>query len=458
MVSASYARPSAPRWLILATTALTLIILLMAVAETTLWTHFLVDRGEYISLVGLGFALLVGIHLHRGGRLAASLPLMVPWLIYPVLTQADEIIDNLTINQMRVVCHLILAILFGAPIAVLVLAARHFLGSPAGIAPRKRPWTMALPGLRLIEQGRAREGACLLSLALLLLEIWVANQYLGTLMVMTLIGMGLIILFYSARLEAITAGLAPPRRRISADRLVFMLFLAGVAASLGLYLGFKNRPGAYQGSPHYYHDPSQKDAHYPIERTSVPQGTCAPPDGAVAPVVQEILADDNEVLEALFHAYYLLDRNYNYAFHNALFLRNTPVVPEFRLKALGEIARARGLAAAADARLREIDVSLPGDRCLLALLEEVSDYVAFNLRRASLLEELSGRFDQTQAGLQHATHLYEGEGKALGEWLMKILDKHGASLRADGIRPLAEPFVRESQKVYDAYANRIVGF
>ena len=46
-----------PTWLIWATAALTLACLMMAVAETTLWTHYLIDQGEYLSLAGLIFIL-----------------------------------------------------------------------------------------------------------------------------------------------------------------------------------------------------------------------------------------------------------------------------------------------------------------------------------------------------------------------------------------------------------------
>ena len=42
-----------------------------------------------------------------------------------------------------------------------------------------------------------------------------------------------------------------------------VLLSAGIVASLGLYVGYKNRPGAYQGSPSYYMDPAQQDARLP---------------------------------------------------------------------------------------------------------------------------------------------------------------------------------------------------
>lgn len=450
-------RPVPPRWLILLSAILTFVILFMAVAETTLWTHYLVDRGEYLSLVGLAFVLAIGLRLHRTGRLAASLPLMVPWLIYPVITQADQIIDNLTINQMRVVCHLILAILFAAPITVLVLAAGHFLAPRPGRPPRRRSWTAVLPGLRLMEGGRIREGAHLMILSFLMLEIWVAYEYLGKLMLLMLIGMGLIVLFHAAMPRGPSATSSWLSRESSGRRLACGVFIAAVATSFGLFVGFKNRPGAYQGSPHSFHDPSRKDAAYPIERIAAPSGRPSPAGGAVSAAADEILGNYTDALQVLFHAYHVLDRNYNHAFHNALFLRHTPVLADFRPKALGEITRARRLAEAADARLQELAPSLPREDSLGALLQELQGYVAFNLRRASLLEEMSGRFERTEAGLQHATHLYEGEGKMLGITLRQVLDKHRSVLEMPAPAALAR-FAQAGREIHEAYANRIVGF
>jgi hypothetical protein len=44
---------SPPHWLIIATVALTVLMLYMAVSETTAWTHYFIDQGEYIALIGL---------------------------------------------------------------------------------------------------------------------------------------------------------------------------------------------------------------------------------------------------------------------------------------------------------------------------------------------------------------------------------------------------------------------
>jgi hypothetical protein len=98
-----------PVWLVVATAALALAVLAMAIAETNLWMHYLIDAGESISLFGLLFVLGAGVYLYRVGRLAASLPLTLPWLLFPVITQGDQLIDNLSINWMRFVVHVLLA-------------------------------------------------------------------------------------------------------------------------------------------------------------------------------------------------------------------------------------------------------------------------------------------------------------------------------------------------------------
>ena len=74
-----------PRWLVVATGLIAVCCLAMAVAETNLWMHYLIDDGEYVSLVGLAFVSVAGVHLHRSRRLLASLPLIVPWLLFPVI-------------------------------------------------------------------------------------------------------------------------------------------------------------------------------------------------------------------------------------------------------------------------------------------------------------------------------------------------------------------------------------
>ena len=410
-----------------------------------------------MSLAGLGFILAVGVYLYTRRRLSGSLLLVVPWLVYPVVTQADQIIDNFTINQMRVLTQSILAILFATPIAVLVMTADRWLAPAPGSRPgRPRLWTLLVPGLRSIEAGNRRDGAVLLVMTCLLVELWIAHAYLGTLMVVTLVGLGMAGLYYlSARRKkepAVTG------RSGAAERRALVALVVGVVVSLGLFVGYRNRPGAYQGSPHYYLDPSRPDAAYDLGQVPAPGTPPAVLDMTTGGLVAAVLADYARVLEGLGGAYYVLDRNYNYAFHNALFLRNTPVLPGFRETALAKVATMRRLAARSDTRLATVQAALPVHDGVRALLDDVHGYVAFNLRRASMLEEMSGEFERTQAGLQHATHLYEGEGKVLGVLLMDLLAKHREVVESPALRDVAGPFVDASQAIYDVYANRIVGF
>jgi hypothetical protein len=409
---------------------LTLLILYMAVAETTLWGHYLVDRGEIISLVGLLFILVAGLVLHRSGRLFAALPLIVPWVVYPVVTQGDQLIDNLTINQMRLISHVILGILFAAPVAAVSVAAVALLSPAPGRGRAPRRWTVLLPGLRLIERGRVREGVHLLALFMTMIEIWIAHRYLGTLMIVTLVvpGVGLLFSASSSALRGERPAAPDPLRR---RRVALGILLVSVIGSLALYLGFKNRPGAYQGSPHHLHDSSRGGAaFYPADRVAVPASAPGEPTERIAAETRLVLDGYGGALEKLFRAYHLMDRNYNYAFHNA----------------------------EADRRLEGIAGELVEDGPLAAFLEDVRGYVAYNLDRARTLEEMTAEFEKRQAGLQHATHLYEGEGKILGARLVDLTSKHGALQRSGATAEIVDSFVRGAGRIREAYANRIVGF
>jgi hypothetical protein len=402
----------------------------MAVAETSLWKHYLIDGGELFSIFGLVFITMAGIYVHRQGRLLASLPLIFPWLLFPVITQGDQLIDNLSINQMRLIVHVLLAAIFAMPVAVIVLGLRY--AAPSAMGPRSR-------------QG-------MLAAALFTLEIVVAYLFLGWLMIATL---ALMIA------GAIAYALWPARRtasRASGERFALVVLIGGVALSFALYFGYKNRPGAYQGSPAYYMDPAQQDAAYRLDL--VKPGTLQP--DAITPAAAEAaraaLSGYGTALQQLLDGYYVADRNYNYAYHNALFLRDTPVRHNFRRIAMSSVHEAARTAAAADARAAEVRNLLPAGDALLALVDDVREYTAFNLRRSVILERMSGEFERTQAGLQHATHLYEGEGKVLGVRLMDVLAKHHEAVGSQALAPVLGDFLSRAQSVHDTYANRVVGF
>lgn len=421
-----------PGWLIAATGALALAVLVMAVAETSLWKHYLIDRGELVSLGGLAFIAVAGVVLHRRNSLLVSLPLALPWLLFPVITQGDQLIDNLGINQMRLVTHVLLAAIFGTPVLILVIAARSAFG--------------------LARRTAGRLGAILLAA-----EIWIAYAFLGVLMIVTLAILIAATLVYAARAseaEASPSGV----RRVRSERFALGMLMAGIVMSLGLYAGYKNRPGAYQGSPAYYMDPAQADAAYPLDRVAVPAAAPSAPSADVAAVATMALTRYGRALEELLESYYIADRNYNYAFHNALFLRNTPVLPAFRQVALARAAGAARMAAEADAHAAAARAGLSDGDGLAALIDEARGYTAFNLRRSAILERMSADFERTQAGLQHATHLYEGEGKVLGVRLAEMLAKHRAVTENASLAPVVGAFVASSRVVHDKYANRIVGF
>ena len=435
--------PRAPGWLMVATGALALAVLAMALAETNLWMHYLIDAGESISLAGLAFILVAGFFLFRAGRLAASLPLTLPWLLFPVITQGDQLIDNLSINWMRFIVHLLLAAIFGIPVAVFVTAARYIARTP-------RAWHAVVPGFPHLAAGRTREGGAIVAAWLMAIETWVAVRFLGELMVVTLVLMIWATLVWGFAFHHDRK--AAPR----SERAALIMLVIGVAVSLGLFLGYKNRPGAYQGSPSYFMDPAQKDAGFQIGAVPVPNGSVRVPADPGA--VREALTGYGEAFERLLAGYYILDRNYNYDFHNRLFLRSTPLLADYRLAGLAKVAEAETLRAQADARAAGARAALAADDPLAAPLDDVRGYAAFTFGRAPVLERMSAGFVQTQAGYQHATHIYEGEGKVLGVELKAILDKHRVVLAAPALAPVTGEFSRLSHGVYQKYADRIVGF
>ena len=424
------ARP--PAWLLIITAAMAAVLLVMALTETSFKGQYLIDQGEYLSLVGLGFILLAGVYLHRQQRLAASMPLVLPWLFYPVITQGDQIIDNLPINAMRWIVHILLAAIFAMPVAVFVLAARYTFWRDLG-----------------------RERVAMLTVALLTIEMILANLFLGTLMIITLVVMILLVILDAWRQPA-AAPADPAAGRTRTERTALIALVVGVVISGGLYLGFKNRPGAYQGSPSFYMDPDQAAAGFNFSATAVPARPVAA--SAQAEAVQIALATYARSLEKLLDGYYVLDRNYNYHFHNELFLRSTPLLPEYRAAGLRLIEQAAAQRAAAEPAATQALASLAADDPLAALVTDVRAYVAFNFGRAAMLERLSGEFEKTPAGLQHATHIYEGEGKFLGISLSQLLDKHRAVLAAPAVDAVTRDFVTAGRAIHEAYANRIVGF
>lgn len=419
-----------PAWLIAVTAAMAALLLAMAVGETSLRGQYLIDQGEYLSLVGLAFILVAGLYLHRQGRLPVSMPLVLPWLFYPIITQGDQIIDHLSINAMRVVVHLLLAVIFAMPVAVIVLAARYTFAR---------------------DYGRTRTAR--LTAALLALEMILAYLFLGTLMIITLAVMIAAVLAYGARDPGMRSAQVAPGRR-PADRVALVALVAGVTLSAALYLGFKNRPGAYQGSPSFYMDPSQPAAGFDLSAVPVPPGQVVA--SAAADDVGRALAAYAGSLAILLDGYYVLDRNYNHHFHNELFLRSTPLLENYRSAGLASMASAAERRAEADTAAAR--VSLAAGDPLRALLDDVRGYVAYSFERAATLERMSAEFERTPAGLQHATHLYEGEGKYLGVQLSRLLEKHRAVLTAPAVSAVLGEFASTSRAIHDRYANRIVGF
>ena len=450
------ARPNPPAWLILSTGTLAVTCLVLAIAETSLWAHYLIGGGEFLSVLGLCFILIAGLRLFRRQRLFVSLPLVFPWLLYPVITQGDEIIDNLSINWMRLICQVLLAAIFITPIAVVVIGARYAFSPRSGHALVRHQWLACLPGVRWLAEGRTREGSGVITASLLAIEVWIAHMFLGTLMVTTLVLLIVGALIYTslARARALReVGTGP-----SAERFALIALLAGVSLSGGLYLGFKNRPGAYQGSPSAFmdRDRERKNAAYPLDRISVP--TALPVQPANPEIARQAFASYSQIIQTLFSGYRILDRNYTYDFHNRLFLKNTLLITNYRAAGLQQINEAMLLRPAANSQAAAARSVLGAGDPLAALLDELGEFLAYNFERAPVLERMSGAFEQTPAGLQHAAHLYEGECKAFGSTLEAILKKHHAVLESPDSAAVVSSFASASRAVYEAYARHVVGF
>ncbi len=447
-------RVGPPRWLLAATAALTVMTLAMAVAETNWWMHYLIDDGEYVSLAGLAFIALAGIPLYRSGRLFVSLPLIAPWLLFPVITQGNQIIDNLSINWMRLIVHVLLAALFAAPVAVVVLGAVYSARAWRDRLPGR--WLAFVPGLRPMAEGRLLEGGAILAASLFVLEIGLAALALGTLMILTLMVMALAALVTSAAAPPSAPSTRAARPRAQRERVALIVLMTGVVASLALFVGFKNRPGAYQGSPSYFMDPARRDEGFRMDLVALsdrPPASPSAPDQVRAAFTAYAVA-----LDELITGYHILDRNYTYHFHNHLFLRYTPLLANYRTVALGHLENALALHATAEAQRALARSTLADDDPLARLLDDVSTYAAFNFERVPVLEQMSAEFERTQAGLQHAAHLYEGEGKVVTVRLSDLLAKHRAVLGSPLVAPVTSEFVTMSRATIARYANRIVGF
>lgn len=442
-----------PAWLIVATGVLALIILALAVAETNLKAHYLIDQGEYISILGLIFITGASFYLYRERRLLVSLPLVFPWVLYPVITQGDEIIDNLSINPMRIICHVLLAAIFATPVAVIVVAARYALAPKDGRDRAPAAWTSYVPGFRQIAEGRVREGSALFAAALLVAETWLADQYLGTLMIVTIIIMTIAVLIYGTRAEAPHV---PGVERTGSERFALIVALGLVIVSAGAFVGYKNRPGAYQGSPSAFMDPSQKNAAYRLDRIVVPAQAPALPSDPAA--VGAALTAYAHTLDKLIAGYHILDRNYTYDFHNELFVRHTPLVANYRTAGLALVDEARRLRLAADAQAATVRATLSDSDPLAALLDDLREYLAFMFDRAPTLERLSAGFERTPAGLQHAAHLYEGEAKYMATVVGDLMKKHHAVLDASAVASITSDLKASGRAIDEMYANRVVGF
>ena len=203
-------------------------------------------------------------------------------------------------------------------------------------------------------------------------------------------------------------------------------------------------------------DPSQQSSGYPLERVPVPT---RPPAMPAAPEpIRPPCSPTRHTLDRIMAGYHILDRNYTYDFHNYLFMRTRRCCRTIASSRLQKVEEARRLRDAADAEAAIARPTLASDDPLAALLDDLRGYVAFIFDRAPTLERMSGEFERTPSGLQHAAHLYEGENKFLGARLEEILAKHHTVVESPAVAPVVGDFASASRSIRDAYAHHVVGF
>ncbi len=203
-------------------------------------------------------------------------------------------------------------------------------------------------------------------------------------------------------------------------------------------------------------DPRQHGSGYRLDDIAVPGAPVIMP--ASPDALRAALSGYGHAMRRMLDGYYILDRNYTWHFHNELFLRHTPLLPDYRAAGLQKIAEARALKTDADRLASTARADLAADNPIAALLDDARGYVSFNFDRAARLESMSAAFERSPAGLQHAAHLYEGEGKVLGMVLSDILVKHRSALESPGAAAVTAEFVTEAREIIEKYASRVVGF
>jgi hypothetical protein len=202
-------------------------------------------------------------------------------------------------------------------------------------------------------------------------------------------------------------------RRQRSERFALFVLVIGITGSLATYLAYKNAPGAYQGSPSFFMDPSQKGSEYSLTRVVPIAGPVSAP---VSPdLIHSALDADARTLARLLVGYHLLERNYTWDFHNHLFLRSWPLVPNYRAAGLEIVAESRRLRAEADTRGAAARATL---RTTIRLPRSRRHRRIPRVHvRSPLLERMSGGFERTPAGLQHAAHL-RGRGQVPRNWTL----------------------------------------
>ena len=165
-------------------------------------------------------------------------------------------------------------------------------------------------------------------------------------------------------------------------------------------------------------------------------------------------------LEKLLDGYYLLDRNYNYHFHNELFVRTTPLLPELSCRGSGVDRRGRPQARSADDAAAANVATRRRRPVAGALLADVRAYVALQLRsrRDARAHERGVRDDARPACSTRPTSTRARASISACSSPRCSTSIAPCCHRAGGVARLSREFVTTAAPSKRKYANRIVGF
>jgi hypothetical protein len=226
------------------------------------------------------------------------------------------------------------AAIFATPVAVIVLAARYVLAPKARTS--LRTWDSVFSGTsparrRTFARGYRRSGGGVLAA-----EMWLADQYLGTLMIVTVIP-------DTVRAAVRIAGVGQPdvHARVHATRrwrspCSWSASVFSAAASFG----YKNRSRARIRESDGLHGSSQPESGYSLDRVPVPGSTPRASRSGGTRSAWSLCAR----ARAVMGGYHIVDRNLLTTSTTTVHA-DTPLLPNYRASRYQKVEEARALRA-----------------------------------------------------------------------------------------------------------------